>query len=82
MRIGGIIHELTHRPLAVEGQQHALGATAGLAFYDPVTRHPGDEVLVTRCWPALTSRWCRANAWRKAAGTVEASRGGEVEHSL
>ena len=45
MRIGGIIHELTHRPLAVEGQQHALGATAGLAFYDPVTRHPGDEVL-------------------------------------
>ena len=45
MRIGGIIHELTHRPLAVEGQQHALGATAGLAFYDPVTGQPGDEVL-------------------------------------
>ena len=45
LRTEGLIHELTHRPLVVEGQQYALGATAGLAFYDLVTRQTGDDLL-------------------------------------
>lgn len=45
LRIEGIIHELTHRPIVVEGQAHALGGTAGLAFYDLAARQTGDDLL-------------------------------------